>query len=89
LDIREGFELIQTAYTKYLEDKLWQRWLVELPYMDKDHFITFDNYKKKALGDKSKGEYIDTSKLDKEKNIAEAEEIRKLDRENQKRGGKK
>lgn len=48
-DIDTGFELIQEVYKKQLDEKLWQRWLVDYARMDKDSFISFDDYKKDIL----------------------------------------
>jgi hypothetical protein len=38
-------DLLNKAVEKDLEDKLWQKWLTELPRMDKQTFMTFDDYK--------------------------------------------
>ena len=77
LDIIEGLEIIKTAYLKQAEERLWQQWLVERPYMEE--FISFEDYKKKAF--KIENEY--NSKIDTKKIIEEAEKIKGLDQ----RGG--
>ena len=32
------------------EDRLFQQWVVQLPYMDKSTFISFENYKAAQTG---------------------------------------
>jgi len=49
LDFQTGFELIQEAYKQKSETMLWQRWLVDYSRMDKDHFVGFEEYKKKLM----------------------------------------
>jgi hypothetical protein len=78
LDIENGIEIIKIAYIKQSEERLWQRWLVERPYMDP--FIPFEKYKKKAIKNKIENNCnIDTKKI-----IEEAEKIKNLDQ----KGGK-
>lgn len=67
-------KLLTDAVIKDAEDKLWQQWLVERPYMDE--FVSFEDYKKKAM-EKSKPK----TTMDAKKIIEEAEEIKKLDQE--------
>ena len=50
LDFEEGNELIIKAYEKEIEDRLWDRWLVDYRGMTKDTFISFDDYKSKIIG---------------------------------------
>lgn len=49
LDSDTLIQLIDKAREKDIEAMLWQRWLVELPQMNEENFITFDEYKKKAF----------------------------------------
>lgn len=45
-------DLIYKALEKELEDKLWNKWLVELQHMDEKSFISFENYKQKHFQQK-------------------------------------
>lgn len=47
LDIETFVQLVFKAFEKEAEEKIWQKWLVELPYMEKDNFMSFDVYKDK------------------------------------------
>lgn len=49
LDSETLIELIDKAREKDIEEKLWQRWLTELPRMNEDNFISFDEYKKQSF----------------------------------------
>lgn len=40
-----GFELIKKAYEKQAEEKIWQMWVSIYPNMDKEHFISFKDFK--------------------------------------------
>lgn len=62
-------DFIYNAYEQDLEQKLWEKWLVELPNMDKTTFIPFEEYKNKHFRQKPK-------KTD-EEIIADAENILK------------
>lgn len=73
LDIKDGLGIIKTAYLKQAEEKLWEQWLVERPYMKE--FVSFEDYKKKAFKIKNEN----NSKIDKKKIIEEAEKIKELD----------
>lgn len=48
-DIEIGIELIPEAYKKQLNNKLWQRWLVDYARMDEKTFKSFEEYKKELL----------------------------------------
>ena len=69
LDFIEGCELIKKAIETELEDKVWDRWLVDYSKMDKDSFISFEDYKNNMLGSH---ECIEISK---EELLKAAEEI--------------
>ena len=49
LDVKIVAELIVKAFEKELEEKLWQKWLAELPNMNKDTFVSFEKYKENHL----------------------------------------
>lgn len=75
MDLYYGFELIKKAYEKELGKKLWDMWLAKYPWMDKDNFVTFENFKEDMTGnDKTK-----KPKQTKEQIIAMAEEIKAAD----------
>ena len=46
-------ELIHNAFEKDVEAMLWEKWLVELPNMDKSTFIPFEEYKQKHFKQES------------------------------------
>lgn len=45
-----GLELIQKAIEKDREDRLFQQWVVQLPYMGKDSYVSFEEYQNKVTG---------------------------------------
>lgn len=67
-------KLLIDANIKDTEEKLWQQWLVERPYMEE--FISFEDYKKRAF---KNIETENNSNIDVRKIIEEAEKIKKLD----------
>ncbi len=42
---------MKIAHEKDLEDKLWQQWLTKYPYMTKDDFISFEEFKSYFIKD--------------------------------------
>jgi len=62
--------LLIDAHKKDLEDKLWQQWLVEFGRMDNSNFISFEEYKSKVF------KVVNTTKLDKEQILKDAELIK-------------
>lgn len=50
LEFVEGCEFIKKAIETDIEDKVWDRWLVDYRKMDKDNFTNFEDYKNKMLG---------------------------------------
>jgi hypothetical protein len=40
-------EIIKVAREKIEDDRIWQRWLVELNHMDENNFLSFEKYKEK------------------------------------------
>jgi len=72
-------KLIISAIEKEMEDKLFQQWLIDYGRMDKETFISFENYKSKSF---KKG---NDNKLDVKEILEKAEAIKKLDQKNKKR----
>jgi hypothetical protein len=68
-------KIIQKTREKIFDARLWERWLVELQGMDKDNFISFDDYKKKVL------EYSRIKNRTQEEKEIELEECRNKARE--------
>lgn len=52
LDVKTLANLIVKAFEKEAENMIWQKWLVELPYFEKDNFVSFDAYKDKHFQQK-------------------------------------
>lgn len=50
LDLYYGFELIKKAYEEKTNSMLWDMWLAKYPWMDKESFISFEDFKDKMLG---------------------------------------
>lgn len=48
LSFEEGCELISKAYEKEAEGRLWEQWLVDYRLMDKETFMSFEEYKNKS-----------------------------------------
>lgn len=71
LEITEGIEFINKAYEKEIEDKVWEKWLIDYRYMSKDNFISFEEYKKHFI---SKNINVEST-LSKEEILKEVEEI--------------
>jgi S-adenosylmethionine:tRNA-ribosyltransferase-isomerase (queuine synthetase) len=49
MDYKESGAMIKVALEKQLDERIWQRWLIEIQSMDKDDFLNFDSYKNKLL----------------------------------------
>lgn len=71
LGFYEGYEIILKAYKKELEDKAWDRWLVDYRNMNKDNFISFEEYKDKLFTTN----IVQDKYLTKEELLKEAAEI--------------
>ena len=71
LDSDTFIGLIQKAIEKDIEDRLWQKWLAELPNMDGKTFIPFDRYKEKHF------KHEETQKMSDEEILQDAESILK------------
>lgn len=50
MDFKDGIALIKKAAEGDVEDKLWERWLVDYSKMDQNSYKSFENYKTEALG---------------------------------------
>jgi len=72
-DFDEVIEMYLKAKKENLIEHLWQQWLVDFSKMDKEHFTSFKDYKKKALEPKVRKE------LNANENIAKAEKIKNAD----------
>lgn len=45
----EGFEMLKKANEKQSDSILWDMWLAKYPWMDKDSFISFNDFKNSIL----------------------------------------
>ena len=66
-------KLIEDAYKKDMEDKLFSQWLIDYSRMDKETFICFADYQTKIF------KHENNEKLDVKEILAKAEEIKRLD----------
>lgn len=69
-DIQTAMRIIDKAREKEKENRLFLQWVVQLPYMEKETFVSFDSYV-----DKVTGRNIDTRPV--YECMAEIEEIKK------------
>ena len=74
-------KLLSDAYKKDIENRLWQQFLVDYSRMDKETFISFEEYKKMAIKPKinNKIDVKINNKIDVEKILEDAEIIKDLD----------
>jgi S-adenosylmethionine:tRNA-ribosyltransferase-isomerase (queuine synthetase) len=49
MDYKESGAMIRVALEKQLDERIWQRWLIEIQSMDQNNFLNFDSYKNKLL----------------------------------------
>lgn len=49
-DVDTGLRLIRKAAEQERDDRIFQQWVVQLPHMSKDTFISFADYKNKLTG---------------------------------------
>ena len=73
MELFEFMQLLNVAITKDIEDKLWQQWKVDYSRMDKETFISFEDYKLKAFKPKVNIE-VDVKKI-----LEDAERIKASD----------
>lgn len=64
-------KLLIDAHEKDIDEQLWQQYALQYPGMDETTFVTFENYKLKALGT--------VVKADKEQILKDADLIKKAD----------
>jgi hypothetical protein len=50
LDADTGCALITKALEQERDDRIFQQWVVQLPLMGKDNFVSFADYKDKVTG---------------------------------------
>ena len=48
--MQTGLSLILKAMEKTREERLFQQWVVQLPWMDKENFVSFADYKDRVTG---------------------------------------
>lgn len=74
-DFDEVIEMYVKAKKENAEDRLWQLWLVDYgTHMDKDNYMSFENYKKELMKPPA-------PKVDAETVLKDAEIIKALDTE--------
>jgi len=72
MELFDFISLLNMTIEKSKEDRLWERWLVEMPHFEK--FMSFTDYLKKAT------EIVKTSKtVTKEEALSIAEKIKMAD----------
>lgn len=45
-----GLSLILKAFEKNREDRIFQQWVVQLPHMDRDNFVSYADYMDRVTG---------------------------------------
>jgi hypothetical protein len=68
LDTDMFVDLVGKALEKEMEDRLWEKWLVELPNMDEKTFMPFDSYKQRHF-QRQKSDKADSEILKDAENI--------------------
>ena len=48
--MKAGLSLILKAIEKDREERIFQQWVAQLPWMDRDNFISFADYKDRVTG---------------------------------------
>ena len=49
-DIQTGLALIAKAKEKERDERIFQQWVAQLPWMDEESFVSFSDYKDKLTG---------------------------------------
>ncbi|WP_195269953.1 hypothetical protein [Eubacterium sp. 1001713B170207_170306_E7] len=49
MEFSEGISFIRKAFEKENEQRLWDLYIAQFPYMDKETFISFEDYKKQLM----------------------------------------
>lgn len=65
MDMDFNLDLITYALEKNMENDLWDMWKLQFPNMDKERFISFEDYKKKSINSKKHTE-ISYEEIEKE-----------------------
>ena len=73
MELFEFMKLLNVAIMKDLEERLWQQWKVDYARMSEENFISFNDYKEKAMKPK-----VD-NKINVKKILEDAEQIKALD----------
>lgn len=72
-DFKQGFEFIKKAFEVEVEEKLWQRWLIDSILMNEENFKNFEEYKSmfiKGKGNENNAENLTLDQIeDKVKSI--------------------
>lgn len=50
LDLDMGLALVNKAREKERDEHIFQQWVAQLPFMEKDNFISFDDYRDRVTG---------------------------------------
>lgn len=50
LDLKTGLALIVRAQEREREERYFQQWCAQLPFMDKDNFVSFSEYRDRLTG---------------------------------------
>jgi hypothetical protein len=79
MNFKTAGKIIEKTREKIFDDRLWERWLVELTAMDEKTFISFEDYRKKVL------EYCRLKSRTVEEKKVEFDECRKRAKEARKR----
>jgi hypothetical protein len=61
MDYKESTMILKSAYDKIFDERIWQRWLVDIQGMDEKNYLNFYDYKEKLL---NSAKYKNRSKED-------------------------
>lgn len=50
MDANTGVWLILKALEKNRDERIFQQWVAQLPWMDKEHFVSFPDYRDTVTG---------------------------------------
>lgn len=50
LDVQTGLSLILKAMEKSRDERIFQQWVAQLPWMDRDNFVSFADYRDRVTG---------------------------------------
>lgn len=63
LDIETGAELIQEAYKKQLDKKLWDMWLTKYPWMDEENYMSFEDFKDEMMDQENQPQKLSRNEI--------------------------